>query len=207
MLRRLSILLMLVTIVSGCAPSAKEKYDAAVQQLDKAQEQLDKLRPAYDVATQTATNAVCRELAGMSKEESDSSALQGLGNVLNQTPTAQIDPAKVDPAKAGEQPKKVPAGRKGDDLDKLIDNLGAAQKDMAEKQAALTAPLLKVQEVMKQIKTPGTPEAKKYEEKLAAMPEAKAYERQQKRVERAQKDVEELEKELPGGGDKSDDKK
>jgi hypothetical protein len=60
---------------------------------------------------------------------------------------------------------------------------------------------------MKQMKTPGTPEAKKYEEKLAAMPEVKAYQRQQKRVEQAQQDVDELEKELPDGGGKNADKK
>jgi hypothetical protein len=60
---------------------------------------------------------------------------------------------------------------------------------------------------MTKIKTPGTPEAKKFEEKLAAMPEVKAYERQQKRLERAQQEVEESEKDLPGGGEKSTDKK
>ena len=202
MLRRFSILLVLVTVVSGCGPSAKEKYDAAVQEVDRAQAQLDKMRPAYDAARQTAANAVCREIAGTSPEESESATM---GDVLNQLTAAPPDEGKkVDGTKAAR------SGRKGDELDKLIDNASATQKDLLEKQAALTAPIAKLNEVkkvMNNIKTPGTPEAKKYEEKLAAMPEVKAYERQQKRLERAQQDVEEAEKELPGGGDKSADKK
>ena len=60
---------------------------------------------------------------------------------------------------------------------------------------------------MSNIKTPGTPEAKRYEKKLAAMDEVKAYERQQKRLERAQQEMEEAEKDLPGGGEKNADKK
>ena len=62
---------------------------------------------------------------------------------------------------------------------------------MQEKSAALAAPAAKANEVMTKIKTPGTPEAKRFEEKLASMPEAKAYERQKKRVEQAQKDLDE----------------
>jgi hypothetical protein len=76
-------------------------------------------------------------------------------------------------------------------LDKTIDSLIAGQKELQEKQAAITAPVAKAQEVMNKIKTPGTPEAKRFEEKLATMPEAQAYDRQQKRVERAQQDVDE----------------
>jgi hypothetical protein len=202
MLRRLSILLVLVALFAGCGPSAKEKYDAALQEVDRAQEQLDKSRPAYDAAVQTAQNAVCREIAGMTPEESASAALQGLGNVLNQTAAAPPDESKK-----GEPAKKPASGRKGDELDKTIDNLIAAQKDATEKQAALTAPVAKANEVMTKIKTPGTPEAKKFEEKLAAMPEVKTYERQQKRLERAQLELEQAEKDLPGGGEKSADKK
>jgi hypothetical protein len=202
MLRRLSILLVLVSLAGGCGPSAKEKYDAAVQEVDRAQAQLDKLRPAYDAARQTAANAVCREIAGTTPEESASAALAGLGNVLNQTPPASTDEGKQGSAEA----EKVASGRKGDELDKTIDNLIAAQKDATEKQAALTAPVAKANEVMNKIKTPGTPEAKKFEEKLAAMPEVKAYERQQKRLERAQQEVEEAEKDLPDGGEKNADK-
>jgi outer membrane murein-binding lipoprotein Lpp len=202
MLRRFSILLVLVTVVSGCAPSAKEKYDAAVQEVDRAQAQLDKMRPGYDAARQTAANAVCREITGTSPEESQTATV---GDVLN-----QLTVAPPDEAKKADGAKGAPAGKKGDELDKLVDSAVAAQKDLAQKQAALTAPIAKlneVQKVMNNIKTPGTPEAKKFEEKLAAMPEVKAYERQQRRLELAQKEVEEAEKDLPGGGEKSADKK
>src|SRR6476661_3081289 len=123
MLRRLSILLLLVTVVGGCGPSAKEKYDAAVQEVDRAQTQLDKLRPAYDTARQTAANAVCKEIAGTTPEESASAALAGLGDVLNQPAGGQAAAAAaaVDGKKAADD-KKVPTGRKGDELDKTIDN-------------------------------------------------------------------------------------
>src|SRR4029079_3034607 len=113
----------------------------------------------------------------------------------------------TDESKKGDEAKKVAAGRKGDELDKTIDNLIAAQKDVTEKQTALTARVAKANEVINKIKTPGTPEAKKFEEKLAAMPEVQAYQRQQKRLERAQQEVEEAEKDLPGGAEKSADKK
>ena len=113
MLRRLSILLVLVTVVGGCGPSAKEKYDAAVQEVDRAQAQLDKMRPAYDAARQTAANAVCREIAGTTPEESASAALQGLGDVLNQTTVVPPDVSKTEDAT-----KKPATGRKGDELDK-----------------------------------------------------------------------------------------
>ena len=203
MLRHLPLLLVLLTVVSGCGPSAKEKYDAAVQEVDRAQAQLDKMQADYNAAVQTAQNAVCREIAGTTPEESASAALQGLGNVLNPTTTA----APPEETKKGEPAKKAATGRKGDELDKTIDNLIAAQKDETEKQAALTAPVAKANEVMTKIKTPGTPEAKTFEEKLAAMPEVKAYKRQQKRLERAQRELEEAEKGLPGGREKSADKK
>ena len=134
MFRRISILLLLVTIVGGCGPSAKEKYDAAVQEVDRQQAQLDKLRPGYDAAVITATNAVCRELTGTSPEESESAALQGVGDMLNQLSTATPDESKK-----VESAKKAPAGRKGDELDQIIDNAAAAQKDLKEKQAALMA--------------------------------------------------------------------
>jgi hypothetical protein len=185
----------LVSVVSGCGPSAKEKYDAAVRELDRAQERLDRLRPAYDAARLTAANAVCREIAGTTPEESESAALQGIGNALNQLAT----PPK-EGAKQGEPAKKVPAGRKGDELDKIIENAAAAQKDLAEKQAsvaALAAPAAKAKEVMNKINTLGTPEAKRLEEKLASYDEVQAYERQKKRVEQAKQDVEDAEKDLP----------
>ena len=76
----------------------------------------------------------------------------------------QIAAAPPDESKKGDGAKKAPTGRKGDELDKIIDNAVAAQKDLQEKQAALTAPVAKVSEVKKvmtNIKTPGTPEAKR----------------------------------------------
>src|SRR6476620_3558283 len=76
-----------IVLISGCGESPQQKYDAAVRELERAQERLDSLRPAYDAARQTAANAVCREIAGTTPEESASAALEGLGNVLNQ-PTA-----------------------------------------------------------------------------------------------------------------------
>src|SRR3954470_8598131 len=75
-------------LLSGCGESPQQKYDAAVRELERAQERLDSLRPAYDAARQTAANAVCREIAGTTPEESASAALQGLNGVLNETPPA-----------------------------------------------------------------------------------------------------------------------
>lgn len=177
MSRYVSILMVSLLLLSGCGPSAQEKYDEAVREVERAQSRLDNLLPAFDAARQTAANAVCKEIAGVTPEESASAALQGLGDVVNQAAVEQADSGKKND------------GKKGADLDKTIDNLIAAQKSAQEKEAALTAPVAKANEVMSRIKTPGTPEAKRFEEKLAAMPEVKAYERQQKRVERAQKDA------------------
>src|SRR5262249_53416544 len=112
-------------------------------------------------------------------------------------------------AKAGEPGKKVAAGRKGDELDKLVENAEATQKKLAEQQAnlsALAAPATKAKEVMGKMNTPGTPEAKQLEAKLASYEEVKAYERQKKRVEQAKQDVEDAEKDLPDS-DKPDAKK
>ena len=191
MWRSFSILFACVFFIVGCAgESAKEKYDEAVKDLDRAQARLDHLRPAYDAARVRAANEVCKEIAGTTPEESASAALAGLGKALE-------DPSVAAPedAKAGEDAKKA-AGKKGDELDKTIDNLIAGEKKFQEKQAAITAPVAKAQEVMTKIKTPGTPEAKKLEEKLASMPEAQAYERQEKRVEKAQQDVDDLKAEM-----------
>ncbi len=184
--------MIVLLAVLGCGgPSAKDKYDEAVQRLERAQSQLDKLRPAYDAARVTAANMVCKEIAGTTPEESASAALAGLGDVLTQSAAPPADASKAEP-KEGDAGKK-PVGKKVDELDKTIDNLIAAQKNVQEKQAALTAPVAKANEVMTKIKTPGTPEAKKFEEKLAAMPEAQAYDRQQKRVEKAQEEVDDAE--------------
>ena len=72
------------------------------------------------------------------------------------------------------------------DIDQTIDNLLAAQENLADQQSALSGPIQKVNEVMTKIKTPGTAEAKRFEEVLAQMPEAQAYTRQEERVKRAQ---------------------
>lgn len=182
-------LCVLVVFVAGCSPSPKEKYDEAVRGLERAQSRLDNLLPSYLQAQKTAADAVCKEIAGTTPEESANAALAGLGDVLNQAAVPPTADAK--PAADGEKPK----GKKGDELDQTIDNLITAQKDVQEKQAALTAPMAKANEVMAKIKTPGTAEAKKYEEKLKSMKEAQAYERQQKRVEDAQQLVDELKEE------------
>ena len=167
MSRFLSILLCLMTsllLLSGCGPSAQERYDGAVTKLDQAQSTLDSLLPSYVAARHTAENAVCREIAGTTPEESASAALQGLGDVLNPT---TVDPAANGTAdgKKGNDGKKAATGRKGDELDKTIDNLIAAEKNVQEKSAAIAAPAAKANEVMNKIKTPGTPEAKRLEEK------------------------------------------
>jgi hypothetical protein len=178
-------------LIVGCADSSpKEKYDEAVKDLDRAQARLDHLRPAYDAARVRAANEVCKEIAGTTPDESASAALAGLGKALEDPSMTALDEAK-----AGEDAKKT-AGKKGDELDKTIDNLIAGEKKFQEKQAAITAPVTKANEVMTKIKTPGTPEAKKFDEKLASMQEAQAYERQQKRVEKAQQDVDDLKAEM-----------
>jgi outer membrane murein-binding lipoprotein Lpp len=177
-------------LVAGCAgPSAQEKYDTAERDLERAQQRLDNLRPAYDTARAAAINAVCQEIAGTTPDDAASAALAGLGDVLNGT-TA---PPVVD---AGAPPAEKNAGKKKDELDTVVDNLAAAQKDFSEKQAALTAPVAKAREVMAKIKTPGTPEAKLLEEKMKSMSEVQAYERQQKRVEKAQQAVDEAKSKL-----------
>ncbi len=191
-----SLMIVLLAVLGCGGPSAKDKYDEAVQRLERAQSQLDKLRPAYDAARVTAANLVCKEIAGTTPDESASAALAGLGDVLTQSAAPAADAGKGE-SKEGEAAKK-PAGKKGDELDKTIDNLIAQQKNVQEKQAALTAPVAKANEVMTKIKTPGTPEAKKFEEKLAAMPEAQAYDRQQKRVEKAQDEVDDAEAAMKG---------
>lgn len=189
---RSGFVLLFAALVVGCSagPSAKEKYDEAVHDLERSQSRLDNLRPAYDAARQKAANAVCKEIAGATVEESATDALAGLSGVLNQTTAPPSDAAATTDA------AKKPSGKKTDELDKTIDNLIAAEKNAQQKQAEVTAPLLKAKEVMAKINTPGTPEAKQMEEKLAKMPEAQAYERQKNRVEKAQKDVDEAEAEM-----------
>src|SRR3954463_400879 len=125
MFRASFVFVSCVVLVSGCAESPQQKYDAAVRDLERAQERRDGLRPAYDQARLTAANAVCREIAGTTPEESASAALQGLGNVLNEAP-----PAPATDGKKAAEGKKAVGGRRGDDLDKTIDNLISAEKNV-----------------------------------------------------------------------------
>jgi hypothetical protein len=192
---RFSVVALFVLVIAGCAgESAKEKYDEAVKDLDRAQTRLDHLRPAYDAARVRAMNETCKEIAGTTPEESASAALAGLSGALSDPSLTGAGTSADDIKTPGEAPKAP--GKKGDELDKTIDNLMAGEKKFQDKQAAITAPVAKANEVMNKIKTPGTPEAKRCEEKLAAMPEAQAYDRQQKRVEKAQQDVDDAQAEM-----------
>src|SRR5689334_4381496 len=103
MLRASIVIGLCGILLSGCSESPQQKYDAAVRQLEQAQEQLDRLRPGYDAARQTAANAVCREIAGTTPEESASAAFKGFGDVLNDK-QPQIDAAATTAnAKKGEE--------------------------------------------------------------------------------------------------------
>ena len=179
-MRRFSMpLLMLVGLV-GCGPTPQQQHDSAVRDLNRAQERLDGLRPAYDAARQMAALAVCKEIAGATPEESAAAALKG----LNEAMSLPADDPTSDKKQTG-------------NIDDTIDQLIAAQQNVQEQQAALTAPIEKANEVMNKIKTPGTAEAKRFEEVLAKMPEVQAYERQQKRVDEAQQAVDDSEAALP----------
>jgi len=175
--------------VAGCAPSAQEEYDEAVRSLKQAEQRLDNLRPAYDEAQKEAMLTVCKEIAGATPDESAAQALQQLSGAMS-------DPSVTAPAATGD---KRPVG----DADAAIDQLMTAQKDFQKKQADATAPILKTQEVMRNIKIAGTPEAKRFAEVLAEMPAAKAYQRQEERVAEKKKAVEEAEAELPDDGEKA----
>src|SRR3954451_10111838 len=127
-------------LLSGCGESPQQKYDAAVRELERTQERLDSLRPAFDTARQTAANAVCREIAGTTPEESASAALQGLGDVLNAAPPA-ADAAPSAEAKKAEEGKKAVGVRGGDDIDKASDSPSSPETQIQEKQAGRGAPI------------------------------------------------------------------
>ena len=166
---RMTLFWLLIVMTVGCGPTPQQEFDAALKTLNRQQERLDGLRPAYDAARQTATLAVCKELAGATPDESAAAALEQLESAMSQAAESQASAAK------------------SGDIDATIDSLIAAQGSLQEQQAALSAPLAKSAEVMKNIKTPGTPEAKRLEEVFEAMPEVQAYRRQEKRVATAQK--------------------
>jgi hypothetical protein len=171
-------------------PGAQKKYDAAVEDLERAQARLDNLRPAYDAAREKAALAVCKEIAGVTPDESAMAALTQLEGAADQAVASQA---------ADSQPTANPsAGKKRTSgADDAIDKLLAAHKTMQKQQAAVTGPIAKAYDTMNKIKTAGTPEAKRFEEVLAKMSEVEAYQRQEKRVERAKHDVDDAEAGLP----------
>jgi len=189
MLRRDFILLFVLVVIAGCAPSAQEKYEAAVKDLDRAQARLDNLRPAYDAAREKAALTVCKEITGVTPEESAMAALTQLEGFSDQAVASQADDSQpaADPS-AGVKPTS--------DADEALDQLLAAHQSMQEQQAAVTGSITKTYATMNKIKTPGTAEAKRFEEVLAKMPEVKAYQRQEQRVERATQAVEDAEADL-----------
>jgi hypothetical protein len=189
MLRGFSFLLLVLVTIAGCGPSAQEEYDAAVKDLERAQTRLDNLRPAYDAGREKATLAVCKEIAGVTPDESVMAALAQLEGAPHQAVASQATDS---------QPAASPSGaNKHTSDDDAIDKLLAAHKTMQEQQAAVTGPIAKAYDTMNKIKTPGTPEAKRFEEVLAKMPEVEAYQRQEKRVERAKQAVDDAESDLP----------
>jgi hypothetical protein len=164
--------LVLILLLVGCGPSAQEEYDAALRLVDRQQERLDALRPAYDGARQAAVLAVSKEFGGGSPEESATAALQQLEGVLSQAAStpAPAAPTRKDPFSA---------------VDAAINNLTAAQEALKQQQATLSGSIDKANEVLKNIDTPGTAEAKRLEELLAGKPEVQAYRRQEERLEKA----------------------
>jgi hypothetical protein len=191
MVRGINLLgLLFVTAATvGCGPSAQEQYDAAVRDLERAEARLDNLRPAYDEARKQAEMMVCKEIAGATPDESAMAALTQLTGAMDQTLSDQL---------AGEQPAAAPggSGRPTSDADAAIDQLLSAHSALQEQQATAAAPLAKIYDTMNKIKTPGTAEAKRFEEVLANMPQAEAYARQEKRVERAKQAVDEAQAQL-----------
>ena len=177
-------------MIAGCGPSGQEKYDAAVMNLERAQARLDNLRPAYDAAREKAALTVCKEIAGVTPEESAMAALTQLESTADQAVAIQADDS---------QPATNPsAGKKRtNETDEAIDKLLTAHKTLQEQQAAVTGPIAKAYDTMNKIQTPGTSEAKRFEEVLVKMPEVETYQRQEKRVERAKQAVDDAQADLP----------
>ncbi|HEY4234802.1 MAG TPA: hypothetical protein VGM76_15315 [Lacipirellulaceae bacterium] len=190
MRNRLFLLPAMLMLLAGCGQSAQEKYDEAVDNMTRMQRRLDNLRPAYDAAKQTATMQVCKEITGSTPEESQLGMLKELTGTADEISADQAADVKAEPGV-----KKKPIG----DADAAIDSLMAAEKKMGEKSAAASTSVLKVNDVLNKIKTPGTPENKRFEEVFNALPEVEAYNRQAERVKDAKEDVEDAKKDLPGG--------
>lgn len=194
MRRIVTINYLTLFLLAGCvpAPTPQENYDAALKNLERAEARLDNLRPAYDAARQRAAEAVCEEIAGATPETSAAGAMKQLEGLLSGN--VATNEAVGDAAGDADKPKP-PIG----DADAALDQLLGAHKQMQEQAAALTEPITKARETMKLINTPGTPEAQRVEQRIADLPEVKAYLRQAKRVERMQKAVDEAEALLPAG--------
>jgi hypothetical protein len=196
---------LLLSIVVGCSEDPQAKYDAALNAVERSQARLDNLRPAYDAARQKAALVVCKEIAGATPEESAMGALSQLDAFAAQAiggGTIAGD-AAVDPGADGEsattdaKPDTKHTTPPVGDADAALDQLLNAHKSMQEQQAVMAAPMAKAYETMRQINTPGTPEAKRVEEVLATMPEAKAYLRQEERLARAEEALDAAEAQLP----------
>ena len=149
MLRRHSFLLFVLVAIAGCGPSAQETYDAAVKDFERAQARLDNLRPAYDAVQEKAALVVCKEIAGVTPDESAMAALTQLEGV--------VDPAVVSQAADNQPTPNANAGKnRTSGADEAIDQLLAAHKTMQEQQTAMTGPIAKAYDTMNKIKTPGT---------------------------------------------------
>jgi hypothetical protein len=135
---------------------------------------------------------VCKEIAGVTPDESAMAALTQLEGAADQAAKGQ--PANSPPVSNSSAGKKKATSSGADEA---IDKLLAAHENMQKQQTAVTGPIAKAYETMNKIKTPGTPEAKRFEDVLAKMPEVEAYQRQEKRVQRAKQAVDEAEAELP----------
>jgi hypothetical protein len=172
---------VLTTLLAGCGPSSQDLYDEALRQVRREQERLDSLRPAYDAARQTAIETVVKEITGTTPQESAQSTLQQLDAIA----------ASAGNKREGEVPQ--------DEIDRAIGQLTAMQDAIQSAQGVLS-PGAKANQVVTQIRTPGTPEFKRFEEVLAAMPEVQAYERQRKRLREASQAALDAEAKLPRGG-------
>jgi hypothetical protein len=179
-----AVALLHLPLVAGCIDMAQEEYNRALQQVNLEQERLDGLRPAYDAARQTAMQTVYKEITGSTPEDSAAATLSQIESIA---------------AGAGAQPT---GEAKGDDIDRAIDQLTKMQEVIEKSQGALSGGIGGTNEVMTKIKTPGTPEFKRFEEVLAAMPEVQTYERQKKRLENASKAALEAEAKLPDAAKK-----
>ncbi len=179
----LSLVCLGLVTFAGCpvAPSAQEDFDAAVKQMNEEQARLDALRPAFDAARQAAAIEVCKELTGVTPDEAQSAALEGLQQTLSGL---------------NEKAKEANEDNQGD-INATINNLVAGEGAVAEQSKALFTGATKVGAVMKNMNTPGTPEAKRLEEAFHSKPEVQAYQRQEERLATAKQAMLDAEAKLP----------